>query len=83
MLIGMDKGPAEPGKYSAYIHDNQFFSNDLFFNSGWEVNMTIKLEDNTFTLLREPFVIERDNRIFDVGEAFEKEVRASKNTFVE
>jgi hypothetical protein len=83
MLIGMDRGPAEEGKYSAYIHDNQFYSNDLFFNSGWEVNMTIKLENNTFTLLKEPFAIERESRIFDVGEAFEKEVRASKNTFIE
>jgi hypothetical protein len=83
MLIGMDRGPADPGKYSAYIHDNQFFSNDLFFNSGWEVNMTIKLENNTFTLLKEPFATERENRIFDVGEAFEKEVRASQNTFIE
>lgn len=83
MLIGMDRGPADPGKYSAYVHDNQFFSNDLFFNSGWKVNMTIKLEDNTFTLLKEPFAIDRDSRIFDVGEAFEKEVRASKNTFIE
>ena len=83
MLIGMTGGPADTGKYTAYIHNNQFFSNDLFFNSGWEVDMTIKLEDNTFTLLKEPFAIERDSRIFDVGEAFEKEVRASKNTFIE
>ncbi len=33
MFVGMDKGPAEPGKYAAYIHDNTFFSNDLFLNS--------------------------------------------------
>ncbi len=83
MMIGMDRGPADPGKYTAYVHDNQFFSNDLFFNSGWEVDMTIKLENNTFTLLKEPFAIDRESRIFDVGEAFEKEVRASKNTFIE
>ncbi|MCK5463549.1 MAG: hypothetical protein KAI95_11050, partial [Bacteroidales bacterium] len=83
MMIGMDRGPADPGKYTAYVHDNQFFSNDLFFNSGWEVDMTIKLENNTFTLLKEPFAIDRESRIFDVGESFEKEVRASKNTFIE
>ncbi len=83
MLIAMDKGPADPGKYAAYVHDNQFYSNDLFFNSGWKVNMTIRLENNIFTLLKEPFAIERPNRIFDVGEAFEKEVRASNNTFNE
>ncbi len=83
MLIGMTGGPADPGKYTAYVHDNQFFSNDLFFNSGWEVDMTIKLEDNTFTLLKEPFSIDRESRIFDVGAGFEKEIRASKNTFIE
>jgi len=83
MLIGMTGGLADPGKYTAYVHDNQFFSNDLFFNSGWEVDMTIKLEDNTFTLLKEPFAIDRESRIFDVGKGFEKEIRASKNTFIE
>ncbi len=30
MLIAMTKGEADPGKYSADVHDNQFFSNDLF-----------------------------------------------------
>ena len=83
MLIGMDRGPAEPGKYAAYIHDNQFFSNDLFFNSGWDVDMTIWLEDNTFTLLKEPFAIDRHNRIHDVGESFEEMIRESRNTFIE
>ncbi len=83
MLIGMVNGEAEPGKYSAYVHNNQFFSNDLFFNSGYKVNMTIKLENNTFTLLKEPFTVERNNRIWDVGEWFENEVRNSKNTFIE
>jgi hypothetical protein len=82
MLIAMNKGPAEKGKYSAFVHDNQFYSNDLFFNSGWKINMTIKLEDNVFTLLKKPFSIERDSRIFDVGEKFEKLVRESKNTFI-
>ncbi len=83
MLIAMDHGPAAPGQYAAYIHDNQFFSNDLFFNSGWKVNMTIKLENNIFTLLKEPFSVERANRIFDVGDWFEKEIRASNNIFKE
>ena len=83
MLIGMVKGPADPGQYSAYIHNNQFYSNDLFFNSGWEVNMTIKLEDNIFTLLKEPFAVERANRIYDVGDWFESEIRKSNNKFIE
>ncbi len=83
MLIGMDQGPADTGKYSAYIHDNEFFSNDLFFNSEGVVNMTIRMENNLFTLLNEPFTIERSNRIHEVGEWFEKEIRASNNVFNE
>jgi hypothetical protein len=54
-----------------------------FFNSALEVNMTIKMEDNTFTLLKEPFAIDRKSRIFDAGDAFEKEIQASKNTLIE
>ena len=87
MLIGMDKGPADPGQYSAYVHDNQFFSNDLFINSGYnyKVNMTIRLESNIFTLLKEPFATERGNRIFGdgIGEAFKKEIREGNNVFKE
>ncbi len=83
MLIAMDKGPADAGKYSAWVHDNQFYSNDLFFNSGWEINMTLKFENNTFTLLKEPFAIKRENRIYDVGEWFENQIRNSPNTFIE
>ena len=45
--------------------------------------MTIKLENNTFILLKEPFTIERENRIFDVGDWFENEIRNSNNTFNE
>ena len=83
MLIAMDKGPADAGKYSAWVHDNQFYSNDLFFNSGWEINMTLKFENNTFTLLKDPFAIKRENRIYDVGEWFENQIRNSPNTFIE
>ncbi len=83
MLIAMTKGPAEAGKYSAYVHDNEFFSNDLFFNSGWNINMTIKVEGNTFTLLKEPFTTVRTSRIFDVGLDFEQQIRSSDNVFIE
>ena len=75
MFVGMDKGAADPGKYSAYIHDNKFYSNDLFLNSYTDINMDIKMERNDFQLLNEPFTTERDNRIRDVGVGFEKQVR--------
>jgi len=53
-FVGMDKGPASEGKYSAYIHDNSFFSNDLFISTNSRVNMTIRIENNTFTLAPDP-----------------------------
>ncbi|NOY37287.1 MAG: hypothetical protein GXO83_06895 [Chlorobi bacterium] len=83
MFIWMKYGPAEPGKFAACVHNNRFFSNDLFLNTGTEVNMTVRIENNTFTLLKKPFATVRTNRIRGVGEAFEKQVRNSNNTFNE
>jgi hypothetical protein len=53
-FVGMKNGPAEAGKYSAYVHDNKFISNHLFVSSGEPVNMTIRIEKNTFTLAQDP-----------------------------
>ena len=83
MLIWMKYGPADPGKYSTYVHDNQFFSNDLFINTGTEVNMTVPIKHNTFTLLHEPFATEQTDRIRGVGPDFERKVRAGGNVFKE
>ena len=83
MMIAMTKGPADPGKYSAFVHDNQFYSNDLFYNSGWDVNMTINIENNTFTLLKDPFTTERTSRIHEVGPWFTKKIEKSHNTYQE
>ncbi len=82
MFVMMNKGAADPGKYSAYLHDNQFFSNDLFINSYTEINMNIKLEDNTFTLLTNPFATEREDRIRMVGDEYEAKARKA-NKFIE
>ena len=83
MLVFMNKGPAEKGKYSAYIHDNQFFSNDLFVSSYTDINMDVRLEDNTFHLLKEPFTTTRVNRIRNVGADYEKQLLDSNNNFGE
>ena len=83
MFIWMKYGPAVPGKYAAYVHDNRFFSNDLFLNTGTKVNMTVRIENNTFTLLKKPFATDRTDRIRGVGEKFEREVRNSNNVFYE
>lgn len=81
MFVGMNKGPADPGNYSAFIHDNKFYSNDLFLNSYTNINMDIKLERNAFYILKEPFTTERDNRIRSVGAPFEKQVRETNKWF--
>lgn len=82
MLIWMKYGPAGPGKYSTYVHDNDFYSNDLFINTGTVVNMTVPIKHNTFTLLHKPFATERADRIRGVGPDFEKNVRAGGNVFI-
>jgi len=81
MFISMKQGPAEPGKYSAYIHDNRFVSNDLFLNGSTPVNMTIRLENNTFTLAETPFSTDRQSRFRVVGPALEKEAASGGNVF--
>ena len=81
MFIEMKHGPAEPGKYSVYIHDNRFVSNDLFLNGSSPVNMTVRLENNTFTLAQTPFATERESRFRVVGPAIEKEVNSGGNVF--
>jgi hypothetical protein len=79
MFVGMNKGPADSGKYSAYIHDNEFYSNDLFINSHTKINMNIRLESNTFNLLDEPFTTKREHRIRNVGEEFENKIINGNN----
>ncbi|MFC1614270.1 hypothetical protein ACFL5K_03130 [Gemmatimonadota bacterium] len=74
MFIGMDRGPASSGKYSIDVHDNDFISNDLFLNSSTEVNMTVRIENNSFKLAGAPHSTDRDNRIRAVGAALENAV---------
>jgi hypothetical protein len=83
MFIWMKYGLSDMDKYAAWIHNNQFFSNDLFLNTGVEVNMTVRVENNTFTLLKKPFATAEINRIRGVGQAFEKQVRNGNNVFNE
>lgn len=85
MFVGMNKGASDPGKYSDYIHDNQFYSNDLFINSYEPVDMNVIMENNTFHLMNKPFTTERADRIRNVGEKYEQQIRSSNsnNKFIE
>ena len=80
-FVGMTRGPARPGNYSAWIHDNRFTSNDIFIGATRPVNMTIRIENNRFTLASEPRPTEGHAPFWRVGSALEKAVLAGKNRF--
>jgi len=82
MFIGMNRGASEPGKYAIYVHDNQFVSNDLFLNGNAEVTMNVRLENNTFTLVKNPVLTERKSRFHEViGPAIVEKAEQGKNVF--
>ncbi len=81
MLVGMDKGAADQGKYSAWIHDNRFYSNDLYVNSYSSVNMDILIENNIFNLTNDPFTTERTGRIRNTGAGFDEKIHDGSNVF--
>jgi hypothetical protein len=80
-FVGMDKGPAEAGNHSAFIHDNRFESNDLFLGSTSPVNMTVRIEKNTFVLASEPPPTETHAPFRRIGQELEKAVEAGGNVF--
>ena len=81
MFVGMTRGSSDPGEYSIYVHGNQFMSNDLFLNSYEDVNMTVRIENNTFTLLNQPHITSRESRIRNAGKGLENGVIAN-NSFI-
>jgi len=80
-LVGMQKGPAEQGRYAAWIHDNRFVSNDLFVGSYRPVNMTVRIEKNTFALARAPAPTQTHSAFWRIGPQLEARVKAGGNTF--
>lgn len=80
-LVGMQRGPAEEGKYAIYVHGNQFLSNDLFVSSSAEVNMTVRIEANRFTLATEPPPTEGHTPFRKIGRALEEGITAGGNSF--
>ncbi|MBM4043083.1 MAG: hypothetical protein FJ290_31725 [Planctomycetes bacterium] len=80
-FVGMDKGPAEPRKWSAWIHDNRFISNDLFVGATGPVNMTVRIEKNAFTLASAPPPTEGRQPFWKLGPAVEAAIKAGGNRF--
>ncbi|HUU28302.1 MAG TPA: right-handed parallel beta-helix repeat-containing protein [archaeon] len=83
MFVAMTRGSAAQGKYAAWVHDNRFMSNDLFFNSYHPVNMTVRVENNTFTLLKKPFTTVHQSRFRNIGPELEGKILGDSNTFNE
>jgi len=80
-FVGMQRGPAQAGKYAIAIHDNAFISNDLFVSSGRPVNMTVRIRNNSFTLADDPQPTEGHAPFRAIGEALEHGIKAGGNTF--
>lgn len=82
-FVGMDRGPAEEGKYSIYIHDNRFISNDLFMSTGSSrgVTNTVRVERNTFKLAGDPAPTEGHTPFRNLGGHFEAKIKSGKNKY--
>ncbi len=81
MFVAMNKGPAAADKYSVFIHDNNFVTNDLFLNSYTDVNMSVRIENNNFILVDSPLLTDRESRLRNLGEKLEQSIRLGGNTF--
>jgi len=79
----MERGPADEGKYSIYIHDNTFISNDLFASSGSRrgVTNTVRMERNTFKLADDPAPTQGHTPFRNLGGDLEAKVKAGNNKF--
>lgn len=82
-FVGMNNGEAEQGKYSIFIHDNQFVSNDLFASSGSPVNMAVHISDNVFMLSDEFPSTEGREDFRRLGDSLEEQIRAANELLTE
>lgn len=79
-FVGMTRrGPARPGAYAAWVHDNRFVSNDIFAGANGPVNMTVRIENNAFTLATEPSPTETHAPFWRIGPALQRAIIAGKN----
>ncbi|MCD6498555.1 MAG: fibronectin type III domain-containing protein [Deltaproteobacteria bacterium] len=81
-LVHMNQGPADSGGYSIFVHDNEFFTNDLYVSADLEPDMTIRIEGNTFTLVDTPSPMTEDSRFRRITATMQSAIEGA-NTFVE
>ncbi|HUU44085.1 MAG TPA: hypothetical protein VMX57_09910, partial [Planctomycetota bacterium] len=82
-FVGMTRGPADAGKYSIFIHDNSFISNDLFASTGSRqgVTNTVRVEKNTFKLADDPPPTKTHAPFRLLGDELDAKIKAGGNTF--
>jgi hypothetical protein len=80
-LVAMVNDPADPGKHAVLVRDNQFISNDVFIAATREVNMTLRIENNTFRLAADPPPTEGHGRFRNIGPALQKAIECGGNAF--
>ena len=80
-LVAMVNGPAESGKHSVYVHDNSFVSNDLFVAATQDVNMTLRIEKNTFLLSPDLPPTDGHARYRNIGPALREAIERGDNDF--
>ncbi len=79
-FVGMTHGAAPAGKYSALLHDNRFRTNHLFASSSRAVTQTVRIENNSFELVKDPLPVPAKSRFRRLG-GLEQAIRAGGNTF--
>jgi len=79
-LVGMRRGKAPSGKYSAYIHNNRFVTNHLFVSASGPVTQTVRIEKNRFTLAKTPRPISAGTRLRKLG-PLQRLIETGGNTF--
>jgi hypothetical protein len=79
-LVGMTRRKAPAGKYSAYIHNNRFVTNHLFVSATSPVTQTVRIEKNSFALVKIPATVPAKARLRKLG-PLKRLVETGGNTF--
>ncbi len=80
-LVGMEHGPASPGQYAVYIHDNQFVSNDIYVGGRNTEDMTIRIENNTFSRPSAPLLTDAATQFWRISSSLEAAILSGNNSF--
>jgi len=80
-FVGMNQGTARQDRYSIFIHDNRFIGNDLFVSSNKRVNMTVRIERNTFIVTAKPPPTEGRKNFRNIGASLGNRIKKGGNHY--